>query len=131
MMNDPIADMLTRIRNAGMIKKSSVLVPWSKLKFSLAKLLEREGYIQKVEKVQHNNFSTLRIELKFNAENRMTISRMKRISKPGSRVYMQASALPHVLNDYGIAIVSTSQGIMTNKEARKRRLGGEILCEIY
>lgn len=130
-MHDPIADMLTRMRNAGMIRKSSVLVPWSKLKFAIAKLLEREGYIQKVEKVKHENFTHLRIELKYDAEHNIAIEHVKRLSKPGRRFYAKAEDLPHVLNNYGIAIVSTSQGIMTNKEARKRKLGGEVICEIY
>lgn len=129
-MTDPIADMLTRIRNAVAVKKPEVVLPYSKLKFNLAKILERESYVGKVEKVENGKFSELKIGLKY-TEIGSTIRHIRRISKPGQRIYLSGKDLPHVLNGYGLAILSTSQGIMTNKEARRQNIGGELMCEIW
>jgi small subunit ribosomal protein S8 len=135
-MTDPIADMLTRIRNASAVKKSEVVLPMSKMKYEIAKILKNEGLILEVEvkKTQHNNktnFDELKIILKYKKSGRPAITNLKRVSKPGLRIYKSYYNLPRVLNNLGIAIISTSQGIMTNKEARKKNLGGELICEIY
>lgn len=129
MLTDPISDMLARIRNAQAVRKTELSLPFSKMKFSIAKILEKEGYVGKVEETAEGKFSVLRIELKY--KNREPKIRMiKRVSKPGRRVYSKSDELPRVLSDIGIAIVSTPNGLMTNKEARVRRLGGEVICEI-
>lgn len=130
MMTDPIADMLTRIRNASAVGKTEVVLPYSKLKFEIAKLLEREGYIKGVEKTK-NKFDEILIKLRYHKNKKSYISQIKRISKPGRRVYAGKDELPIVLDNIGIAIISTSKGIITNKEAKKKKLGGEIICEIY
>jgi len=129
-MTDPIADMLTRIRNAIAVRKQEVVIPFSKIKFEIAQILKKEGYIEKLEKKQ-DNFTQIRIGLKYSKDNGLVIQSLKRISKPGRRVYTGKDELPRVLNDLGIAIISTSQGLMTNREAKKRGIGGEVLCEIY
>jgi small subunit ribosomal protein S8 len=129
-MTDPIADMLTRIRNAQAVKKPEVILPFSKMKYAVAKILEKEGWVQKSEKVK-NDFDKIKIELKYNEEKEPAIRSLKRISKPGRRVYAKSNELPHVLGNLGVAVISTSRGVMTNKEARKKKLGGEVLCEIY
>lgn len=123
---DPIADMLTRIRNALRVKKSEVIIPFSKIKFSIAKILEEKNFVEKVE-ISNGQIS---VKLKYK-ENKPAITSLKRISKPGCRVYVTKDKLPKVLGNLGIAIISTSQGVMTDKEARKRGLGGEVLCEVY
>lgn len=129
MLTDPISDILTRIRNAQAGRKSEVLAPFSKLKFSLAKILEQEGFVGRVEETREANRPMIRVVLKY--EHRQPAIRLiKRVSKPGRRVYMKAGELPHVLSGLGLAVVSTSNGLMTSKEARARRLGGEVLCEI-
>lgn len=129
MMTDPIADMLTRIRNASAIRKPEIVLPLSRVKFEISKILEKEGYLAGVEKVEGPKPS-LKLQLKYGAEG-PAVRDVKRISKPGRRVYAPKTDLPRVLNDIGIAVVSTSAGLMTNKEARKRGLGGEIVCEVY
>ncbi|MFH1946991.1 MAG: 30S ribosomal protein S8 [Candidatus Magasanikbacteria bacterium] len=130
MMTDPIADMLTRIRNAQMSKKGSVEVPFSKLKKSIAEILSREGYLGKIEEIEAVPAKKMILELKY--DNRQpAIRSVKRESKPGRRVYCKSTEMPKVLNGYGVAIVSTSKGIMTNKEAQKQGIGGEIICSIY
>ena len=129
MMTDPISDMLARIRNALAAKKVDILLPHSKVKFHIAKILQKEGYLGTVEERKSGKFAELYIELKY--ENRQPrIQMIKRVSKPGLRVYRKADELPRVLSDIGIAIISTPNGLMTNKEARTRRLGGEVICEI-
>jgi len=128
-MTDPISDMLTRIRNASAVKKPEVRVPYSKLKLAIAKILNAEGYLASFEKLSAGH-GELRLELKY-VDGRSNIHNLRRVSKPGRRAYAGHSDLPKVLSDRGIAIVSTSQGVMTNKEARKRKLGGEVLCEIF
>lgn len=129
MMTDPIADMLTRIRNAQMIKKRSVEIPFSKLKMTIAQILAAEGYVGNIEKIEDKT-TRLVIELKYSGS-QPAITSIKRESKPGHRSYWRADELPTVLNGYGTAIVSTSQGVMTVKEARKKGVGGELLCSVY
>ncbi|MBI5369586.1 30S ribosomal protein S8 [Candidatus Uhrbacteria bacterium] len=129
MITDPISDMLARIRNAQAVKKTELSLPYSQVKFHIAKILETEGYIEKAEQVTEGKFPQLRLVLKYrNREPRIRM--IKRISKPGRRVYSKFEDLPRVLSDIGIAIISTPNGLMTNKEARVRRLGGEVICEI-
>ncbi len=129
MNTDPISDMLTRIRNGSTARKAEVLVPYSRVKLAIAGLLAEEGYVASVEK-QNEGLEGIKITLKY--ENREpAIQSIKRVSKPGQRTYAGYAELPIVLSDHGIAIVSTSQGIMTNKQARKRKLGGEVICEVF
>ncbi len=136
-MTDPISDMLTRIRNASAVGKYDVLVPKSKVKYEIAKILKREGWIADVSVIKKEGkskgaqFDQLRLVLKYKKSGRPHITCLKRVSKPGRRVYVGKNELPRVLNNLGIAIISTSQGLMTNKEARKKGLGGEVICEIY
>ena len=130
-MTDPIADMLTRIRNAQMSRKASVVIPYSKYKYSLAQLLEKEGWLSKVEKKKKGKFDEISVAIKYLPNKQPKIQLIKRVSKPGNRVYVNKSKLPVVLNNYGVAVLSTPQGLMTNKQARREGLGGEIICEIY
>ena len=129
MFTDPISDMLTRIRNASLVRKTEVRLPYSNVKLAIAKILRSEGYVGAVEKIDQDH-GVLRIALKYE-DREPAIRNLRRVSKPGRRVYSAYDTLPRVLSDQGIAIVSTSQGIMTNKEARKRKLGGEVLCEVF
>jgi small subunit ribosomal protein S8 len=126
-MTDPIADFLTRIRNAQLAGQREVSAPYSKLKYALAQLLEREGWIAGLA-IQEQN-TILKVLLKYEG-NRPIISALKRISRPGRRVYADRHHLPNVLNGLGTAVISTSKGLMTSHDARKQRLGGEVLCEI-
>jgi len=128
-MTDPIADMLTRIRNAVAINKPEVILPYSKIKHEIAKILKSEGYVSDIEKVE-DNFNSLKLVLKYNNKESV-ISHIKRVSKPGRRVYIGRQEIPYILNDLGIAILSTSQGVMSNRQARRARVGGEIICEIW
>lgn len=136
-MTDPIADMFTRIRNASAVRKTEVLLPMSKVKFQVAKILELEGWIKKAEilpgskEADRHNFDQIKISLKYKKNGQSQISHLQRVSKPGSRVYVNKEQLPNVLNNFGIAIVSTSKGMMTNKEARKQSIGGELIGEVY
>ena len=131
-MTDPIADMLTRIRNANTSKHDTVDVPASKMKVSIADILFKEGYIQKYELVDDGSFKTIRITLKYGKDkNEKIITGLKRISKPGLRVYAGKDELPRVLGGHGIAIISTNQGVVTDKEARKLNVGGEVLAYIW
>ena len=129
MFQDPIADLLTRIRNAQAAGLGEVRLPSSNTKFRIAKLLEAEGFVDGVSTETDGAKRTLILGLKYEGK-RPKIRSIKRISKPGLRVYRKAHELPRVMSDIGIAIISTSAGIMTNKEARRRKLGGEVLCEI-
>lgn len=131
MMTDPIADMLTRIRNAQAVKKQEVIFPFSKIKYEIAKLLVRENFIESAEKISENQFDQIKIVLKYKENGKSAIEHIKRISKPGQRVYINNGEIPNVLNDLGLAILSTSQGIMTNKKARRMQIGGELLFEIW
>lgn len=129
-MTDPIADFLTRVRNAQMAKKGSMTVPASRLKFEIAKILEREGYVGTVSEDRTTSRPTITVHLKY-TDGVPAIRMVRRVSTPGRRLYTSAKELPCVFSDLGIAIISTSSGVMTNKEARKRSLGGEILCEVF
>ena len=131
-MSDPIADMLTRIRNANTAKHDTVDVPASKMKIAIANILVDEGYIKKYDLVEDGIFKTIRIELKYGADkNEKVISGIKRISKPGLRVYVGKDELPRVLGGLGIAILSTNQGVITDKAARKLQVGGEVLAFVW
>ncbi|WP_027410247.1 30S ribosomal protein S8 [Anoxybacteroides tepidamans] len=130
-MTDPIADMLTRIRNANMVRHEKLEVPASKMKKEIAEILKREGFIRDVEYIEDNKQGILRIFLKYGPNNERVITGLKRISKPGLRVYAKANEVPRVLNGLGIAILSTSQGILTDKEARQKGTGGEVLAYIW
>ena len=131
MNTDPRADMLTRIRNANMVSHSSVEMPSSKLKVQLAKLLKEEGFITDYNVKEVGKFKVLEITLKYDAKNKPIITKLERISKPGLRSYSKAKNLPKVLGGMGIAIVSTSKGLLTDRKARKENIGGEVLCYVY
>ncbi len=132
-MTDPIADMLTRIRNANSAQFDTVKMPGSKLKTALAAILEKEGYIAgySVSQSQGKPGSTLEIVMKYAPDRSRTIAGIKRISKPGLRIYAQADRIPRVLGGVGVAVVSTSHGLMTDREARRHHLGGEVLCYVW
>ena len=130
-MTDPIADMLTRIRNAAMVSHPTVSMPSSKLKVQLAKLLKEEGFIADYIVKADGKFNVLEITLKYDAKNKSVITKLERISKPGLRNYSKAKNLPKVLGGMGIAVVSTSKGLLTDRKARKENLGGEVLCYVY
>ena len=131
-MSDPIADMLTRIRNANTAKHDTVDVPSSKMKLAIAEILLEEGYIQKYDVIEDGNFKTIHITLKYGADkNEKIISGIKRISKPGLRVYASKENMPKVLGGLGIAIVSTNQGVVTDKKARELQVGGEVLAFVW
>ena len=128
-MTDPIADMLTRIRNASAVKKAEVVIPFSKIKLAIAEILAKEVYVGKVKKID-DHYGQIVITLKYEKGNAV-ITSIKRVSKSGRRVYTGKDKLPRVLNNLGIAILSTSKGIMTNKQAGKDSIGGEVICEVY
>ena len=132
-MTDPIADMLTRIRNANVAMHDTVRMPSSKVKEALAAVLTREGYIEgyNVAQATERPGRVLEINMKYTPDRARTISGVRRISKPGLRVYLAADKLPRVLGGLGVAVLSTSQGLMTDREARRRRVGGEILCYVW
>jgi small subunit ribosomal protein S8 len=132
-MTDPIADMLTRIRNANVAFHDEVAMPSSKVKEALAGILKQEGYIEgfAVEELSDKPGKKLTITMKYTPDRRRTISGLKRVSKPGLRVYTKSADVPRVLGGMGVAILSTNQGLMTDREARQRRVGGEILCHVW
>ena len=131
-MSDPIADMLTRIRNANTAKHDTVDVPASKMKISIAEILLKEGYIKSFELVDAGAFKNIHITLKYGKDkNEKIITGLKRISKPGLRVYANTDELPKVLGGLGVAIISTNKGVITDKEARKENVGGEVLCFVW
>ena len=131
-MSDPIADMLTRIRNANTAKHDTVDIPSSKMKNAIAEILFKEGYITKYEIIEDGNFKTIRVTLKYGADkNEKIITGIKRISKPGLRVYANKNEIPKVLGGLGTAILSTNRGIITDKEARKLQVGGEVLAFVW
>ena len=129
-MTDPIADMLTRIRNANQAKHQSVTMPASRLKLEILNVLKNEGYISEYEKVEDGKQGVIKVTLKYNNKERV-IQGLKKISKPGLRVYAKSSELPKVLNGLGVAIISTSNGIMTDREARQKKLGGEVIAFVW
>ena len=130
-MTDPIADMLTRIRNANQMRYVEVEMPASKIKVEIARILKEQGFISDYKVKKNNVQDVLLLNLKYGAKKERVISGLKRISKPGLRVYAKAEEVPYVLNGLGIAVISTSKGLMTDKEARKQSLGGEVLAYIW
>ncbi|MGX7014758.1 30S ribosomal protein S8 [Vagococcus silagei] len=130
-MTDPIADFLTRIRNANIVRHDSLEVPASKIKLEIAKILEREGFVREVETIEDDKQGIIRVFLKYGKDNERVITNLKRISKPGLRAYVKADEVPKVLNGLGIAIISTSEGVLTDKEARERNIGGEVLAYVW
>src|SRR5919199_543836 len=130
-MTDPIADMLTRIRNAASATQDDVAIPSSKIKESIARILVDEGYVQDFEVVNDDGHPVIRVTLRYSSERAPAIVGIRRISKPGRRVYRGAQQLPRVLGGLGIAIVSTSQGVMTDKQARRAKVGGEVLAYVW
>ncbi len=130
-MSDPIADMLTRIRNANKARMKSVDVLLSKVNFNLAKVLKKTGYISGFNVKRENNKGLLRVYLKFTDSKETVISGIERVSRPGRRVYVATDKIPKVLNGFGVAILSTSKGLVTDKEAREMNTGGEVLCKIW
>ena len=131
MNTDPIADMLTRIRNANMVSHPTVDVPASKLKIALAKVLKEEGYIADYEVKEVGKFKVITITLKYEANGKPVITKLQRVSKPGLRSYSKSKNLEKVLGGMGVAIVSTSKGLLTDRKARKENVGGEVLCYVY
>ena len=130
-MTDPISDLLTRIRNAQMAGHASVRVPLSRMKKSIAEVLKSEGYLSQVEEDAGVKFPELVLHLKYREDKKPYIRELKRVSKPGRRIYTKAKDMPRVYSDIGVAILSTPNGIMTNKNARRQKLGGEVLCTIF
>ncbi|MDN5361314.1 30S ribosomal protein S8 [Moorella sp. Hama-1] len=130
-MTDPIADFLTRIRNANMVYQEKVEVPASRVKRALAEILKTEGYIKSYEYVEDNKQGILRLYLKYGPNREKIITGLKRISRPGLRVYAKKGEVPRVLGGLGIAVISTSKGILTDKEARREGVGGEVICYIW
>ena len=130
-VTDPIADMLTRIRNAVMVSHETVNVPASKLKIELARVLKEEGFIENYEIIEEGKFKVIKITLKYDSNKKSVITKLERISKPGLRTYSKSKNLEKVLGGLGISIVSTSKGLMTDRRARKENLGGEVLCYVY
>lgn len=130
-MTDPIADLLTRIRNANMVRHEKLEVPASNIKKEIADILKREGFVRDVEFIEDNKQGIIRIFLKYGSNNERVITGLKRISKPGLRVYAKADEVPRVLNGLGIALVSTSQGVLTDKEARAKQVGGEVIAYVW
>ena len=134
---DPIADMFTRIRNASAVKKSELVLPLSKLKYEIAKILETEGWIKKATIIpgglngEHSKFDELQIQLKYRKNGKPQITSIKRVSRPGLKIYVRKEDVPTVLNNFGMAIISTSHGLLTNREARQQKTGGEVIGEIF
>ncbi len=131
MMTDPIADMLTRIRNAIQIESPSVDVPASRVKIGIAEALQREGFIWDFEVVEQSPQNVLRINLKYGPNGERVVQRIRRISTPGRRVYAHARNMPNVLQGLGVCILTTNQGVLSNREAKAKNVGGEILCEVW
>ncbi|MBN2796181.1 MAG: 30S ribosomal protein S8 [Clostridia bacterium] len=131
MMTDPIADLLTRIRNANMVRHATVDIPSSKTKKAIVEILLKEGFIQNYELVTVDNHESIRVALKYGQDKSRIITGIKRISKPGLKVYAKSNELPKVLGGLGVAIISTSKGIITDKEARKLQVGGEVICYVW
>lgn len=129
-MTDPISDMLTRIRNAQAVSHQTVTIPFSKLKFDLAKILEKEGLVNKVTSQGRKIRKVIEIELKYQ-KGQPIMNTLKRVSKPGQRLYIRKDQIRPIRQGYGLSIISTSQGLMTNKQAKKKGLGGEVICEIW
>lgn len=131
MLSDPLADMLTRIRNAGQAKHKSVDIPGARVKVALAEVMKREGYIRNYKFIKDNKQGMLRVFLKYDANEKHVIYGLERVSKPSRRVYAQSSEIQPVLNGLGVAVISTSKGLMTDFQAKKENIGGEVLCNIW
>ncbi len=130
MYTDPIADMLTRIRNATLAKKSELVFPYSKFKESLAKLLEKEGFVSSVSEVAGKN-KLIQVNLKYGPSGEGVIAGIKRVSKPGQRIYLPVDKIPRTNSGYGITVISTPKGLLTDRQARKERVGGEVVCQVW
>ena len=130
-MTDPVADMLTRIRNANMVRHERVEIPASKLKMEVARILHEEGYIRSYRLIEDRKQGILRIYLKYDDNQEKVISGIRRVSKPGRRVYAGATKIPRVYGDLGVSVLSTSHGVKTGKQCRREGIGGEVLCEVY
>lgn len=130
-MTDPIADLLTRIRNALKAKHVKMDIPFSKMKLEIAKILKEEGYIENFKEIEDPKQGMLEISLRYTREGKPAITGLQRISRPGRRVYCDKNEIPDVLGGYGLAILSTSQGIMTGKQSKMKRIGGEVLCSVW
>ena len=130
-VSDPLADMLTRIRNAGMAKHGKVDIPAAKMKISLAKILKAEGYVKNFKVFKEKDQGVIRIYLKYHEGNQNVITGIKRLSKPGRRVYVKKNDIPYVLNGMGVAVLSTSKGILSDRDAREQSIGGELLCSVW
>ncbi|MDR0690711.1 MAG: 30S ribosomal protein S8 [Streptococcaceae bacterium] len=130
-MTDPIADFLTRIRNANMVKHKTLEVPASKMKRDIAEILKKEGFVKNVEYVEDDKQGIIRVFLKYTKDGERVITNLKRISKPGLRQYAKSNEVPKVLNGLGVAIISTSEGLLTDKEARNRNIGGEVIAYVW
>ena len=130
-MTDPIADLLTRIRNGAQARKEQVDVPWSKVKTRLVEVLTAEGYLKEHSIVEQDGHRVLRVWLRYDAQNRPVITGLKRVSRPSLRVYVGADAIPAIRGGLGVNIISTPAGILADREARKRKVGGELLCEVW
>ncbi|WP_031547063.1 MULTISPECIES: 30S ribosomal protein S8 [Salinicoccus] len=130
-ISDPIADMLTRIRNANIVRHETLEIPASNIKKEIAEILKSEGFVKNVEYIEDDKQGVIRVFLKYGSKNERVITGLKRISKPGLRVYARREELPKVLNGLGIALISTSEGVLTDREARKRNIGGEVLAYVW
>jgi small subunit ribosomal protein S8 len=130
-VTDQVADMLTRIRNACLARHDHVVVPASKLKLELAKIMKSQGYLQKYDLLDDKQQGQIRLHLRYGAGRQPVITGLRRVSRPGARAYVSADSIPRVMGGLGIAILSTSQGVLTDREARRRRVGGEVLCHVW
>jgi small subunit ribosomal protein S8 len=130
-MSDPLSDMLTRIRNAGMVRFDSIEMPNSKIKVGVAEILKREGYINGYQVIDDDKQGILKLDLRYGNRNEVIITGLRRVSKPSRRIYVKYDAIPKVMSGLGISIVSTSKGIFSDKEAREMKIGGELLCEVW
>lgn len=130
-VTDPVADMLTRIRNANLARKDHVLIPASRLKLEVAKVLKAQGYVQKYDLIDDKRHGQLRIHLRYVEDRERVITGLRRVSRPGMRIYVDSKNIPRVMGGLGIAILSTSHGVFTDREARRRRIGGEVLCYVW
>ncbi len=130
-VTDPIADMLTRIRNGNLALHDHVLIPASKFKLEIAKVLKGQGYIQKYDLVDDKRHGQIRIHLRYTPERKRVITGIRRVSRPGMRIYVDAGQVPRVMGGLGVAVLSTSRGVLTDREARRRRVGGEVICYVW
>jgi small subunit ribosomal protein S8 len=130
-VTDPIADMLTRIRNAHLARHEHVLIPASKLKLEIAKVLKGQGYIQKYDLVDDKRHGQIRVHLRYDQDGKPVITGLRRVSRPGMRVYVDAKRVPRVMGGLGISVLSTSRGVLTDRDARRQRVGGEVICQVW